>query len=226
VQLQAEGAVYYEWYPDEGLNYSNIGSPIASPSSSIMYFVDSYIGSCVDHDSLTITVLPKPIPDAGTDVTINQGEITQLNASGGENYSWQPPYALNNPEVFNPFANPLNSVTYTVTVTGANGCKAIDSITVTVTHNHVIFAPDAFTPNGDGVNDVFQFFTKGIAHISSVKIFDRWGELIFISNTNETGWDGTYGGKDCEMETYVYIIDGITYDGGAIEKKGVLTLIR
>lgn len=226
VQLKAEGAVYYIWYPDAGLNHSDISSPVASPSSSILYLVDSYIGSCVDHDSVSITVLPKPLADAGPDVTINQGEIAQFNASGGENYSWQPPDALNNPEIFNPVANPLNSITYTVTVTGANGCKSIDSIIVTVTHIHEIFAPNAFTPNGDGINDVFQFFTKGISHISSVKVFNRWGEMIFRSNTNETGWDGTYKGIDCEMETYVYLIDGITYDGDPIMKKGVLTLIR
>jgi PKD repeat protein len=114
VQLQAEGAVYYIWQPDQGLNNALISNPVASPASTTMYIVDSYIGSCVDQDTLLITVLPRPIPDAGPDVTINQGETTQLNATGGENYLWQPPDALSDPNIFNPVANPLNTITYTV----------------------------------------------------------------------------------------------------------------
>ncbi|HYV93752.1 MAG TPA: PKD domain-containing protein [Chitinophagales bacterium] len=226
VQLQAQGAVYYVWNPQAGLNNALIGNPVASPSSTTMYIVDSYIGSCLDEDTLLIIVLPRPIPDAGPDVTINQGETTQLNATGGENYLWQPPDALSDPNIFNPVANPLNTITYTVTVTGANGCKAIDSITITVTHDHEILVPTAFTPNGDGLNDVFQFFTRGIARITSVKIFSRWGEMIYYSPNGEEGWDGTYKGLDCEIETYAYLIDGITYDGDAIQKTGPLTLIR
>src|SRR6185436_20788105 len=103
---------------------------------------------------------------------------------------------------------------------GANGCKAIDSLTVTVTHDHEILVPTAFTPNNDGLNDLFQFFTRGIAEITSVKIFNRWGELVYYSPNGETGWDGTYKGLDCEMETYVYLINGITYDADPIEVKG------
>ncbi len=226
VQLQAAGAVYYRWMPDSYLNADDISNPVSKPLSSITYFVDSYIGSCVDEDTITLTVLPLPLADAGADVTINQGEATQLTATGGAVYMWQPSSTLNNPGLADPMASPLNTITYTVTVTGSNGCSAIDSVTVTVTHLHQIIAPDAFTPNGDGLNDVFQFFTRGIAQITSVKIFDRWGEILFQSPSNETQWDGTFKGLDCGIETYVYLINGITYDGDAIQKSGPLTLIR
>src|SRR6202008_4466756 len=109
-------------------------------------------------------------------------------------------------------ASPLNTITYTLTATAGNGCKAMDSVTVNVTHIHLIIVPNAFTPNGDGLNDFFTFFTKGIARITSVKIFDRWGEMVYSSSGNETGWDGTYKGMECQIETYVYLIVGVTYD--------------
>jgi len=97
---------------------------------------------------------------------------------------------------------------------------------VNVTHIHEFIVPNAFTPNGDGLNDLFQFFTKGIQKITAVKVFDRWGELVYNGDGNETGWDGTYKGKDCQIETYVYLITGITYDGDVLNQKGSLTLLR
>ncbi|MEO5674534.1 MAG: PKD domain-containing protein [Chitinophagales bacterium] len=227
VQLHAEGAVYYLWSPDDYLNNAAISDPVSKPLSNVTYFIDSYIGSCLDEDTISITVLALPSADAGPDVTINQGEITQLNASGGITYLWKPPYALSDQGIFNPMASPLSSTTYSVTVTGDNVCSAIDSVTVIVTHIHEILAPNAFTPNGDGKNDFFQFFTRGIAKITSIQIFDRWGEIIYRAENNEAPpWGGKYMDKDCEIETYVYVIKGITYDGNMIQKAGPLTLIR
>lgn len=226
VQLNASGAVYYRWSPPDGLNDDVISNPLASPDVTTTYFVDSYIGSCYDEDTVTVTVLPKPDVYAGEDSTINQGESVVLNASATGSFSWQPPDALSDPTSINPAASPLNTVTYTLTVTGANGCKESDSVTITVTHYHLFLVPNAFTPNHDGLNDVFQFFTKGIAQVTSVKIFDRWGETVYTSDGNEAGWDGTYKGIDCEIETYVYVISGITYDGDVLQQHGTLTLLR
>jgi gliding motility-associated-like protein len=226
VQLFALDAVYYRWTPGDGLNNPDISNPVASPNTTTTYFVDSYIGSCYDEDTVTVTVLPKPVADAGNDTTINQGESVQLNGSGVGNYSWLPIDALSNPAIVNPVASPLNTTTYTLTITGGNGCKSSDSVTVNVTHIHEFIVPNAFTPNGDGLNDLFQFFTKGIQQITSVKVFDRWGEMVYNADGNESGWDGTYKGKECQIETYVYLISGITYDGDVLQQQGTLTLLR
>jgi gliding motility-associated-like protein len=227
VQLYAQNAVYYIWSPDYNINNILISNPVIKPDVSTVYYVDAYIGSCVDRDTVVIDVLPLPPANAGDDVTINQGEHTELNASGGGNYQWNPIDNLTDGTIPNPIANPINTITYTLIVTGDNGCVDFDSVTVTVTHIHDFYVPNAFTPNGDGVNDYFQFYLKGISSVTSVKIFSRWGELIYYSENNEgKGWNGTYKELDCEMETYAYVITGITYDGDVISKAGSLTLIR
>jgi gliding motility-associated-like protein len=226
VPLEAWNAVYYQWSPPEGLSQDDVGNPMASPDETTTYFVRSYIGSCFDEDTVTVTVLPKPEVDAGPDTTINQGETVVLNASATGTFLWQPPDALDDPSLLNPTAGPLNTITYTLTATADNGCKESDTVTITVTHIHLFLVPNAFTPNGDGLNDVFQFFTKGIAEITYVKVFSRWGETVYVSDGNESAWDGTHKGKDCEIETYVYLVSGITYDGYVLQQQGTLTLLR
>lgn len=227
VQLSSSNAVYYHWSPDFHINNPFIANPVVSPDITTTYYVIAAIGSCTDEDTVTVTVLYPPIVDAGEDITINQGETAQLNTTGNGTYQWSPPDWLNDPAVPNPVTSAENTITYTVVVEENNGCKATDSVTVTVTHNHLFLVPNAFTPNGDGLNDFFQFYTKGVREVQSVKVFNRWGQVVYESNAaNDDGWDGTFGEIPCEMGTYIYSITGITYDGDVLADKGTLTLIR
>lgn len=226
VQLWAQGAVYYQWNFDPSLSNINISNPDATPITTTTYFVTSFIGSCFDEDTIHVQVLPAPVPDAGEAVTINQGESTQLQGSGGASYFWFPGLTLNDFLLQNPTATPINTTTYYLNVTGDNGCQALDSVIVYVTHNHLILAPTAFTPNGDGLNDYFSFYTKGVVDVLSFQIYNRWGQLIFNDNTNIPGWDGTYKGKDQEIGTYVFLATAKTFDGDVISFKGDLTLLR
>jgi gliding motility-associated-like protein len=226
VNLFVNNGLFYQWTPDSYLSNSAISNPVATPLQSITYFVTSYIGSCFDEDTVTITVLDKPEVNAGDDVTINQGESVQLNATGEGILSWSPSDNLSNSNIANPIASPLNTMNYTIQVTGNNGCVSFDSVTVNVTHFHLIIVPNAFTPNGDGLNDNFQFFTKGIKEIVSVQIFNRWGQLVYGINGNEEGWNGLFNGEASEMGTYIYRIHGISYDDGIIAQKGSVILLR
>lgn len=226
-QLTSSGAVYYSWSPDYRINDTDNANPFVYPDVTTSYYVQAAVGSCIDEDTVVVTVLPLPEADAGEDVTINQGESSQLNTTGTGNYLWSPPDALDDATISNPLASPLNTITYQVTVSSSNGCKASDSVTVTVTHNHLFLVPNAFTPNGDGMNDFFQFFTKGISEIVSVKVFNRWGQEVYQSTSgNDNGWDGFFHTVPCEMGTYIYNITGITYDGNLLSEKGALTLLR
>jgi gliding motility-associated-like protein len=226
LNLFVDNAVYYQWTPDTYLSNSAISNPVSTPDESITYFVKSYIGSCLDEDTITITVLEKPNVNAGEDVTINQGESVQLNATGEGNFIWLPGDFLSNAFISNPVANPLNTINYVLELTGSNGCSASDSVTVNVTHIHQIIVPNAFTPNGDGLNDDFLFFTKGIKKIVSVQIFNRWGQQVYELNGSEEGWNGLSDGVPCEIGTYIYKIYGISYDEGIISEKGSITLLR
>lgn len=227
VQLQSVNAVSYSWTPDYMISSTVISNPVVTPDVSTTYFVTASIGSCMDVDTVTVSVMLPPDIDAGEDVTINQGENTQLNASGAGSYQWSPPDHLSDPFIPDPVADPINTITYAVEATADNGCKASDSLTVTVTHYHLFLVPNAFTPNGDGLNDYFQFYTKGIREVVSVKIFNRWGQMIYNSESgNDEGWNGTFHDVPCEMGTYIFHISGITYDSNVLEQKGNLTLLR
>jgi hypothetical protein len=127
VQLYAMNGVYYNWFPPDGISNTSIGTPVATPSVTTTYYITSYIGSCFDEDTVTITVLPVPVADAGTDTTINQGESVVLNGSGGTIYQWTPADYLDDPSLAAPTANPLNTTVYTLTVGGSNGCSATDT---------------------------------------------------------------------------------------------------
>lgn len=93
-----------------------------------------------------------------------------------------------------------------------------------VTHIHELYVPNAFTPNGDGFNDFFVYFTKGIRKINELKVYNRWGQIVYSTNGyDETPWEGTSPkGLESPMGVYVYYIVAETYDGDLISKKGIL----
>jgi gliding motility-associated-like protein len=87
--------------------------------------------------------------------------------------------------------------------------------------------PNAFSPNGDGFNEFFQFFTKGIRQILSVDIYNRWGERVYtLEDTQGEPWDGTYKGEAQGIGVFVYVIRGETYDGDVLQETGNVTLLR
>ena len=119
-----------------------------------------------------------------------------------------------------------------VYVEGKNttGCVAKDSVQVIVVADNVpeIFIPNAFTPNGDGENDFFEVYGNGVeTGYFEVRIFDRWGEQVFVSNSFNFKWDGTYKGKSEPPAVYTYAIQMANNDGNpGIMKSGTVTLLR
>jgi gliding motility-associated-like protein len=162
---------------------------------------------------------------ASVDTTICKGESVQLYASGANSYQWSPSVGLDNPDIADPIATPDATTLYTVTGMDSN-CIIGDSVLVTVDLcDFGIAVPSAFTPNGDGVNDIL--FAKG-KNIRSIQfeIYNRWGNKVFESDNINNGWDGTYKGREQPVETYAYFIRAISIDGRQIKKKGSITLIR
>jgi gliding motility-associated-like protein len=123
-------------------------------------------------------------------------------------------------------ASPLQTTTYYVLGVDANGCIGKDSTIVYVTKIHELYVPSAFSPNGDGINDLFKFYTKGIKQIRSIAIYNRWGEQIFYTEGEKPYWDGTYKGKQLPSDVFVYVITAETYDDTTVIKKGNITLLR
>ena len=132
-QLNGAGAAVYNWTPTTGLSDPTIPNPLASPATTTEYFLTGIdVNGCENNDSVTVTVHPLPLADAGADQSICPGGTAQLQASGGVNFVWTPTIGLSNPNIANPLAFPTSTTTYTVLVTDTNGCENTDSLTITV----------------------------------------------------------------------------------------------
>jgi gliding motility-associated-like protein len=122
----------------------------------------------------------------------------------GSTYAWGPSSGLGDPTMANPVASPAGTTTYTVFVTDANGCVGSDTMNLVVVP--AIKFPNGFTPNGDGVNDVWQIDNIYLFPDCQVEVYNRWGELLFNSIGYNPPWDGRFEGKDVPVGTYYYII--------------------
>jgi gliding motility-associated-like protein len=112
---------------------------------------------------------------------------------------------LDDPNIFNPVSTPDSSTTYIVTATDANGCVASDTMRVYVFPD--ISFPNGFSPNGDGLNDTWIIDLIDMFPNCTVEIYNRWGQLLFLSNGYLVPWDGTYNNQPVPVGTYYYIIN-------------------
>jgi gliding motility-associated-like protein len=229
VALFATGGTNYQWYPATGLSCTNCANPIATPTTTTTYHVvvfDQY--GCNDTLSVRIVVHPLPVITLGADTTIIWGETVQLNAyvPGGLYYLWDPVTGLNNANIPNPLATPQVTTIYTLVAIDTNLCKSTDSMKVTVRTDIPVAIPSAFSPNGDGKNDVFHIANLKFQKLVEFRVFNRWGQEIFSTNDNAKGWDGSYKGREQETGVYNYIIRVAWPDGHVETYKGDVTLVR
>ena len=190
---------------------------------------------CKDTISKRVVVAPLPVITMGPDPVIPVGTGIRLPVSYGpltRIYNWTPTRNLDCPTCPVPFANPKFTTRYQVSVTDSNGCVASSQVTVNVVCNDKnYFVPNTFSPNGDGVNDIFYPRGSSIDRIQSVRIFNRWGQLVFekrntMANNMADGWNGTYKGQPALPDTYVFIIEYICDNAEIIPVKGNVTLVR
>ncbi len=226
VQLTASGGIDYQWLPATGLSSAGIATPIASPKDTLNYAVVVYNGfSCSDTAIVTVNVAQKPYANAGPDKSIIEGNATQLEgmAQGQDiHYYWAPVLNMNNAQLLNPVVTPPISTDFALTVVSGLGCgTATDTMHVFVYKD--IFVPNAFTPNKDGINDYWNIPALSAVPNFEIRVFNRYGQLVFhIRNTNR-GWNGKLNGFDQPAGTYVYLIN---IDNGKRILKGPLILIR
>ena len=163
---------------------------------------------------------------AGNDTIAAAGQPIQLNATGGVSYLWSPVTGLNDANIANPVARLNATQTFTVKAYTPQGCETYDNIKIEIYLGPDIYLPNAFTPNGDGLNDIFKGKPVGLSQFSFLKIFNRYGQEIFSTTDYNKGWDGTWKGKIQNSGVYVVIASGIDYRGNVIDKKATVMLIR
>ena len=231
-QLHATGGSNYSWSPAFFLNNPNIPDPIANPNRTIRYVVtvrDTLGCPKPATDTVVVTVSPKIIADAGPrDTIIVVGQPLQLNGTGGQFYLWSPANGLTNPNVKNPIARGLTQdITYVLKAFTSAGCFSTDTISVIVYKvKSGLYVPNAFTPNGDGYNEVFRPKPIGMKQITYFKVFNRWGQLMFSTTEQNKGWDGKFKGVPQDPAVYVWIVEGIDFQDTRITQKGSMVLIR
>lgn len=168
------------------------------------------------------------------DIEITQGESGQLvpdltpSTLNIATISWSPTTGLSCTDCLDPIANPEQTTEYTVTITDVDGCTAQATVTVTVNQDFRVLVPNIFTPNGDGQNDQFQFYSFGAVK-TEVSIFNRWGAQVYFNPNQESaapGWDGTFKGDPAPEATYVYMINVVFANGEKRQVTGSVTLIR
>jgi gliding motility-associated-like protein len=222
ITLSATGASSYLWTPG-----GNGQSIIVAPTSTTTYLVSGTdTWGCEDDDDVTVNVFADPIVSAMPS-EICAGEQALLTASGAITYTWQPGGMTGDSVT----VTPLITTTYTVTGMDAHGCENASTVVVTVLTDcpkaePIIRIPTAFTPNADGLNDIFRIEESQNFTLTSLRIYNRWGEVIFQTTDISQGWDGNYKGREQGIGTFVYVLRGADTQGADVMLRGNVTLVR
>ena len=163
---------------------------------------------------------------AGYDTLVARNQPVQLMASGGNIYQWSPSFGLDDPNARNPVATLTQDMTYYLKVFTENGCIGFDTLNIIVYDGPEIYVPNVFTPNGDGLNDLFSAFPVGMKSVQYFSVYNRLGLLIFTSNNRFQKWDGKFKGTKQPTGTYVWVADGVDYRGQRIQRKGTVLLLN
>jgi gliding motility-associated-like protein len=233
--VDSNETMYYEWSPLSNIiigAYSNSPTVFTSDSTTF-YVIGRNIYGCEARDTVTLRATTDGIEvDAtATPTEASYDELIQLNAIATDiaNYRWIPASAVNNANIANPTSiDRLDSV-FIVEATNIDGCVAYDTVKVKrkplKCGQTALFIPNAFSPNGDGNNDVFYVRGKNLTSFR-LAIFDRWGEKMFETTSLDIGWDGTYKGKKIDPAVFGYVFEGVCATGEKLLDKGNITLIR
>jgi gliding motility-associated-like protein len=221
------------WSPASTLSNPTLLNPIARPKSTTTYIMTAWDDKgCPkpSYDSITVTVLPDILASAGSDTASITGQPLQLKASGGVRYVWSPSNGLSATNIPNPIAthySPSDNIKYKVLV--YNEAECVDSAFVSMKVFKTlpsIFVPSAFSPNGDGKNDAFRFVAAGMKTVEYFNVYNRWGQMVYSSNSPLPGWDGTIAGKAQAAGIYIWAVRAIDYTGAVYSQKGTMTLVR
>lgn len=187
---------------------------------------------CSSALSANIQVIANTV-NASADVSIIEGTGVGLDAFGGSVFEWSPSAGLSCTGCQSPYAQPQSTTTYVVTSYNNQGCVAFDTVTVTVLpfDDITVFVPNAFTPNGDGANDYLFVYGSDITMINSLRVYDRWGSVIWQGENlpagmETNGWDGRHNGNEATAGTYAVVAEVLLSFGVNKVVYGNVTLIR
>ncbi len=204
-----------------------------APGEHILTLVDAQ--GCTEQQFFTIEALEIPKVEVDPQVFVYTGDTVQLNAVAvgeGIRYEWSGPGGLSCTDCPNPIVLPTESGSYFITVTNDDGCEATERVQLYLRLRRDLYAPTAFSPNGDGRNDYFTVYaSEEGSMIEELRVFDRWGSSVFSTVTvpageEQYGWDGTHQGQWVNPGVFVFYATVRLSDGTVEVVKGDVTVIR
>jgi gliding motility-associated-like protein len=230
IELQVSGGSgsTIQWQSPIALTCYTCPITIASPTANTTVSV-TIQGNCINGSTkYNIKVYPRVnLVTPATTPSLCIPASTQIEVSGGVNYSWTPSTGLSCNNCPNPTVTIENTTTYTVTAASDPNFRCADTKEIKVIVDGEcpeLYIPTGFSPNGDGNNDMYKVF--GPVNDFHLIIYNRWGEKVFETNDIKTGWDGKYNGEIVPSGVYAYIITGKDVKGEPIKKTGNITVIR
>lgn|GEM_PF-1908465 len=222
----------------QGENATFDGTDIlAGQSQQFQYLTTAGCDSTID-----VSVDIHPVIDAEIieeELSIEVGEsieiTTNIDATSTQSIEWQSALTLDCSDCPNPIASPISTSTYNLTVTDINGCSYTDAILINVEipppppvveEPLPVLIPNAFSPNEDGFNDLFSPVLFEAFDNFELRIYNRWGQNVFSTNSPTLGWDGNFNGEKCELGVYMYYVSINFIEWGAFEAKGNVTVLR
>jgi gliding motility-associated-like protein len=237
-QRMDTSAVNWLWTFPNG-NMSVLQNPALQTYSTAGTYTISTIATnssgCTDTAYKNILVNPLPVITIPTPLTKQAGFPLTIPASYSSNvirYNWIPTTTLNCTDCPQPVTNTKFNRLFTVSVVDSNGCRNKTSVQVIVVcPNANVFIPNTFSPNGDGSNDVLYVRGKGLERVKTLRIFNRWGEVVFEQNNfpvNDAsyGWNGKYKGAIPHPDVYVYQVEVFCENSDIIRFEGNVALIQ
>jgi gliding motility-associated-like protein len=217
-------------FSTNALSCVNCSSPVITPLSyadSLFACVRIDTYNCTDTQYVHVSLNPTPTVSIlnGDSITIKYLQEVNLIATGAQVYNWSPVWGTGNPNVSNTIVSPQEPTTYTVYGINQFGCGTKDSIKVNVDYEDNLFVPSAFSPNGDGINDLFKVANLTFQKVQEFRVLNRWGQEVFNANDNR-GWNGTFKGVDQDPGVYYYLIKLAMPNGPTKMFKGDVTIIR
>ncbi len=225
------GAYEYKWTPAAPLDRADTSVTdgyITTTTTFVITATDQQFASqdffCSGSDTIVVVKHPEPELIVSGDTIINARDKAQLRASGALLYQWFPSQWLDNNMIPNPTTRPQAPIRYSVVGTNEFGCK--DTAEIFVDLYEDLFVPNAFSPNDDGLNDVFRIENIGYQGVAEFRVFNRNGQEVFYTQDGTKGWDGTFNDNPAEGGTYFYVIRLVMRDGSIKVFKGDVTLLR
>jgi gliding motility-associated-like protein len=225
------------WSPSSNISNTIIYNPFVSPPTNTTYtatLTDS-VGCFTDTASVTIIIKSLPQVNAGPDKTYPYNAIFTISPVYSANvasYSWMPNSSLSCITCPITSGIALTSQQYTIKAISDSGCVSKDNITIFIECKYAnLLMPSAFTPNRDGLNDIYYPMTRGIKTVKRFVIYNRYGQQLFerknfVPNDKSFGWDGKLNGIDQSPGSYVYMLETICDLGEIVTKKDSFLLLR